>query len=130
MVVADASAVVEVLLATPRGFAVAAYVFESGHPAVAPHLLDVEVLHAIRRLDRTRRLTGARAEQALADLGAMAITRYGHESLRPAIWRLRSVLTAYDAAYVALAELLDATVVTCDARLARSTGHEVAFRLF
>ena len=130
MVVADASAVVEMLLATPRGGAIAEHLFKSGHPTVAPHLLDIEVLHVIRRFNRTNRLTAARAELALEDLGRLAIRRYGHELLRPAIWRLRSVLSAYDAAYVALAELLDGQIVTCDAKLARSTGHDVTFRLF
>jgi predicted nucleic acid-binding protein len=130
MVIADASAVVEMLLATPRGGAIAEHLFESGHPIAAPHLLDLEVLHVIRRFNRTDRLTAARAEQMLGDLGRLAITRYGHEPLRPAVWRLRSVLSAYDAAYVALAELLGGSIVTCDARLARSTGHDVTFWLF
>ena len=130
MVVADASAVVEMLLATRRGGAIAEHLFESGRPTVAPHLLDIEVLHVIRRFSRTNRLTAARAEQALEDLGRLAITRYGHEPLRRAIWRLRGALSAYDAAYVALAELLEAPIVTCDAKLARSKGHDVAFRLF
>ena len=94
MVVADASAVVEMLLATPRGGAIAEHLLESGHPAIAPQLLDIEVLHVIRRFNRADRLTAARAEQALEDLGKLAITRYGHEPLRPAIWRLRNVLSA------------------------------------
>ncbi len=130
MVVADASAVVEMLVATPRGGAIAEHLIESGQPTVAPQLLDIEVLHVIRRFNRTNRLTVARAEQALEDLGKLAITRYEHEPLRPAIWRLRNVLTAYDAAYVALAELLGGSIVTCDAKLTRSTGHDVTFRLF
>ena len=117
-------------MATPSGFAIREYLFGLGTPVAAPHLLDVEVLQVIRRFNRTKRLTVARGEQALADLGALGITRYGHEFLRPAIWRLRSVLTAYDAAYVALAEVLDAPVVTCDAKLTRSSGHSVVFRLF
>ena len=117
-------------MATPRGLAIEEHVFGSGQPVASPHLLDIEVLHVIRRFDRTNLLTAARAEQVLEDLGGLAITRYGHELLRPGIWRLRSVLTAYDAAYVALAELLAGPVVTCDARLARSTGHDVTFRLF
>ncbi len=129
-VVADASAVVEVLMATPRGLAIADILFGAGHPVAAPHLLDVEVLHVIRRFVRTNQLSAARAEQTLEDLGALAIARYGHEPLRPAMWRLRNALTAYDAAYVALAELLDGSIVTCDARLARSQGHVVTFRLF
>ena len=117
-------------MATPTGFAIEQRMFGSGEPVAAPQLLDVEVLHVIRRSNRTNQLTAARAEQALDDLGALAIARYGHEILRPAIWRLRNSLTAYDAAYVALAELLDAQIVTCDARLARSRGHAAIFQLY
>lgn len=130
MLIADASAVVEILMATPTGLAIEQRMFGSEEPVAAPHLLDVEVLHVIRRFNRMNRLTAARCEQALDDLDALAITRYGHEILRPAMWRLRESLTAYDAAYVALAELLDAPVVTCDARLARSTGHAATCRLY
>ena len=130
MLVIDASAVVELLMATPTGFAIEEHVFSSGESLAAPHLIDLEVLHVVRRFHRTRLLTLERAEQALEDLEGLAITRYGHELLRPSIWRLRDNLTAYDAAYVALAELLDAPIVTCDGKLAQSAGHGVAFRLF
>ena len=116
-------------MATPIGLAIEERLFGSRQPVAAPHLLDVEVLHVLRRFNRTNRLPAARAEQALDDLGALAITRYGHELLRPAMWRLRNSLTAYDAAYVALAELLDAPIVTCDARLARSRGHGASIQL-
>lgn len=129
MLVADASAVVEILMATPIGLAVEQRLFGADEPVAAPHLLDVEVLHVLRRFNRTNQLSAVRAGQALDDLGDLAITRYGHEFLRPAMWRLRNNLTAYDAAYVALAELLDASIVTCDARLARSRGHGVSFEL-
>lgn len=130
MLVADASAVVEILMATPTGLAVEELMFGSQEPIAAPHLLDVEVLHVIRRFNRTNQLTAARAEQALDDFGALAITRYSHEILRPAMWRFRNSLSTYDAAYVALAELLDAPIITCDARLARSHGHGATFRLY
>ena len=85
---------------------------------------------SLRRLDRTERVTARRSEQMLEDLGELAIARYDHEILRPAMWRLRNDLTMYDAAYVALAELIGARIVTCDARLAQSTGHGAAFHLF
>ena len=130
MLVADASAIVDILMATPAGFAIEQWMFGSEEPVAAPHLVDVEVLHVIRRFHRTKQLTAARAEEALDDFGALAITRYSHEILRPAMWRLRDNLTAYDAAYVALAEILDAPIVTCDAKLARSRGHAVTFRLY
>lgn len=130
MLVADASAIVELLMATPDGLAIEDCLFAGGEIVAAPHLLDVEVLHVLRRLDRTERVTARRSEQMLEDLGDLAIARYDHEILRPAMWRLRNNLTMYDAAYVALAELIGARIVTCDARLAQSTGHGVAFHLF
>lgn len=130
MMVVDASAVVEILLVTPSGRAIEEYVFGSGEPLAAPHLIDVEVIHVIHRFHRQRLMTTERSKQALADLSDLPITRYGHLLLHSAMWRLRDHLTAYDAAYVALAELLDAPVVTCDGKLARSRGHDVRFRLF
>lgn len=130
MLVADASAIVELLMATPDGLAIEEHLFAGGEIVAAPHLLDVEVLHVLHRLDRTKRVTARRSEQMLDDLGDLAITRYDHEILRPAMWRLRHNLTMYDAAYVALAELLGARIVTCDAKLAQTTDHGVAFHLF
>ena len=93
-------------------------------------LIDVEVLHVVRRCHRQRLLSTERSEQAVEDLINLPITRYGHFPLYAAIWWLRDHLTAYDAAYVALAELLDAPIITCDGKLARWTGHNVNFRLF
>ena len=130
MLVIDASAVVEVVMGTPNGFVIEETAFGSGEPIAAPHLIDVEVLHVVRRCHRQRLLTTERSEQALEDLANLPITRFGHLPLHSAIWRLRDHLTAYDAAYVALAEMLDAPIVTCDGKLARSTGHNVKFRLF
>ena len=130
MLVVDASAVVELLMASPIGFAVEEFAFLSGEPLAAPQLIDIEVLHVIRRFHRTGVLPLERSEQALEDFGGLAITRYGHEFLRSGIWRLRNNVTAYDAAYIALAELLEASILTCDGKLARSSGHGVRFRLF
>ena len=130
MLVVDASAVVELLMATPTGFEIEQRLFSSGELLAAPHLIDIEVLHAIRRFHGTNLLNTERAEEALEDFGDLAITRYGHELLRADIWRMRDNLTAYDAAYVALGALLDAPVVTCDGKLARSKGHDVTFNLF
>ena len=130
MLVVDASAVVELLMASPVGSAVGDFAFSSGEPLAAPQLLDIEVLHVIRRFHRTGLLSLERSEQALGDLADLAITRYGHEFLRFGIWRLRNNVTAYDAAYIALAELLEAPILTCDGKLARSAGHGVRIRLF
>lgn len=130
MLVIDASAVVEVVMGTPHGFVIEEAVFGSGEPIAAPHLIDVEVLHVVRRCHRQRLLTTERSEQALGDLANLPIMRYGHLPLYSAVWRLRDHLKAYDATYVALAEMFDAPIVTCDGKLARSTGHKVNVRLF
>ena len=88
----------------------------------APHLIDVEVLAAWRRLAAAGRLAEHRAALARADLRALTIERVPHGSLSERIWELRSNLTAYDAAYVALSELLRATLVTLDSKLAGAAG--------
>ena len=130
MLVIDASAALELVMTTRSGFAVEEHVLESGEPLAAPHLIDVEVLHVIRRFHRNGVLTRRRSEQAIDDFGDLPITRYGHELLRLNMWRMRDNLNAYDAAYIALAELLDAPIVTCDGKLARSSGHDVSVHWF
>jgi predicted nucleic acid-binding protein len=89
----------------------------------APHLLDVEVAQVLRRFVASGALAAPRAAEALTDLADLPLTRYSHEILLPRIWSLRANLTAYDAAYVALAEALDATLLTADLRLLRAPGH-------
>jgi len=89
---------------------------------VAPHLIDVEVLAAWRRLAGTGRLEEQRAELARSDLRSLAIERVPHGPLLERAWELRANLTAYDATYVALAELLDAALVTADEKLAGAPG--------
>jgi len=86
----------------------------------APHLIDLEIAQALRRRVTTGDLTTMRAEQVLRDLGDLPLTRYPHGLLLGAIWRMRQNRTAYDAAYVALGELLGAPVLTLDARMART----------
>lgn len=88
----------------------------------APHLIDVEVLHALRGLVRAGKLSADRAEDVRTDMRDLTITRYGHEPLADRIWALRDNLTAYDAAFVALSEALGAPLVTCDTRLAGAPG--------
>ena len=90
----------------------------------------MEVLHALRRLVARGELAEARAAQALADFVALGVTRYPHVALRSRVWELRFVLSAYDGAYVALAEALDAPVVTTDEGLARSSGHCATVEVF
>jgi predicted nucleic acid-binding protein len=89
----------------------------------APHLLDIEVTQVLRRLVQRKEIAIARAEQALHDLAHLLIERHEHRALVPRVWQLRDSLTAYDAAYVALAEALEAPLLTCDAKLAGAHGH-------
>jgi predicted nucleic acid-binding protein len=125
VIVLDASAAVELLLNTPLGARVGDRLAGDAETLHAPHLLDVEVLHVVRRLCVSGTLGERRARQALADLADLPVVRYSHEDLIGLAWTMRAALTAYDAMYVALAEALDATVVTCDGRLGRAHGHQV-----
>ena len=123
MIVVDASALVELLLDTDEAGAVAARLFDSGDSLAAPHLIDVEAAQVLRRYAQVGEIDGRRGREAMADLADMPIRRYPHDVLLPRVWDLRHNLTAYDAAYVALAEALDAPLVTRDRRLARAAGH-------
>ena len=118
MIVVDASAVLEVLLNTPAAARIAHRLFAEGETLHAPHLLDLEVAEVLRRYARTGELDARRGSQALDDLGDLPLVRYPHEILLPRVWELRDNLTAYDAAYVALAEALEARLLTRDAALA------------
>jgi predicted nucleic acid-binding protein len=88
----------------------------------APHLIDVEIAQTLRRYASGGTLTAARGREALDDLGDFPLRRYPHLPLLPRVWELRSNLTAYDAAYVALAEALEAPLLTADRRLASAPG--------
>jgi predicted nucleic acid-binding protein len=124
VIVLDASAAMEWLLKSPTGEKVDRRLFTL--PAVTlhvPHLLDVEIAQVLRRYVREKNLTAVRGEEALQDLLALPLIRYPHDLLLPRVWELRAVLTAYDAVYVALAELLDAPLLTCDHKIALSPGH-------
>ena len=123
MIVVDASAVVELLLRTETGKKVEERLFSRGESLHAPHLLDVEVAQALRRFALAGELSPERGAQGLQDLIDIPVHRYPHDFLLERIWELRRNLTAYDAAYVALAEILLAPVVTCDAALASAPGH-------
>jgi predicted nucleic acid-binding protein len=123
VIVIDASALLEVLLRTPAAGPVERRLFAPGETLHAPHLLDVEVAQVIRRYAARGEIDGARGGAALADLADFPLRRYPHDFLLTRIWDLRNNLTAYDAAYVALAEALDAPLVTRDARLAAAAGH-------
>ena len=124
MIVIDASAAVEYLIGTAAGERVAERIGQADVALHAPHLLDLEVTHTLRRLVRSGTLDTARAEEAFVDLLALRVRRHAHTVHLPRVWALRDVMTAYDAAYVALAEVLNAPLLTRDARLARAHGHQ------
>ena len=123
VIVVDASALLEVLLNSAVADRVAARIFRVGDTLHAPHLLDLEVVQVLRRYAAAGDLGTERALEALEDLGDFPLTRYPHDVFLARIWALRQNLTAYDAAYVALAEALDAPLVTRDRALAGARGH-------
>lgn len=127
MIVFDASVVLDLLLRTGSWEAAEALI--ERHDVHAPELLDVEVVHVLRRYRLHEGLTEKRASAAIEDLGALPIERYRHEFLLPRVWAMHRNLTAYDAVYVALAELLEVPLYTSDARLSRSKGHRVMIEL-
>ena len=123
MIVVDASAMTEFLLQTPLGSRVEARLLRNGDDFHAPSLLDVEILQALRRLVRAGDVLPDRVEEAIEDLAGFDVVRHSHVDLLARAWELRKNLTAYDAMYVALAEALDAPVVTCDGPLGATPGH-------
>jgi predicted nucleic acid-binding protein len=125
VIVVDASALLEALLRTPAAQAVERRLFRPGLTLHAPHLLDVEVAQVIRRYAAAGDIDHERGRAALADLADVALRRYAHDFLLPRVWELRNNLTAYDAVYVALAEALDAPLLTRDQRLAAAAGRHV-----
>ena len=129
MIVVDASAVIEVLLNTPSGIQIAERFFDPAETLHAPHLLDVEVAQVLRRYTRTGELDTARGLQALEDLVDFPLTRYPHDLFLLRIWELRHNVTAYDAAYIALAEALAAPLLTRDAALASTPGNRARIEL-
>ena len=133
MIVLDSSAVVEWLLGLPRAAAVSNRILSSDS-LHAPALLDIEVAHVVRRYVAAGEIDDRVGERALLALADLDVVRYTHELLLPLIWRLRHNLTAYDAAFVALASVLDAPLVTLDGHVAqapwpRLAGREVSIDL-
>lgn len=119
--VIDASALVELATARApdRGLVRRA---QTGQ-AAAPELIDLEALSVVRSMLRRGSLDDAAAHQAAAQLELAPVARLTHRPLLPRVWELRHGITAYDAAYVALAEQLDVPLLTCDAKLGGSNGH-------
>ena len=97
-------------------------IFAANETLHAPHLIDLEIAQVLRRYARSGAVSAERCAEALADLADFPITRYPHFMLLAPIWQMRHRLTAYDAAYLALAEALDAKLVTRDRALAEAGG--------
>jgi predicted nucleic acid-binding protein len=130
VIVVDASAVLEFLLQTRLGAQIEARLFRDDDELHAPHLVDVEVVQALRRLVRTKEVSAARADELIADLTDLDLHRHTHLDLLDRVWALRENITASDATYIALAEALNATVVTCDAPLGKGPGHRARIEVF
>lgn len=125
MIVLDSSAVVEWLLGLPLANDVADRITAADSLHV-PALLDVEVAQVVRRYAASGQITAQTGERALEALAELDAVRYTHELLLPLIWKLRDNLTAYDAAFVALAAALEAPLVTLDTRIARAMSPEIS----
>jgi predicted nucleic acid-binding protein len=123
MLVIDASAVTDLLLGEPPAELVERYVVDHGHDLHAPHVLDLEVVSALKRVASFADVPAERADEALVDLLDLHVERYSHHAFVPRIWELRHNLSPYDASYLALAEALSdwgAPLLTTDARFARA----------
>ncbi len=129
MIVVDSSAVLEVLLRSQTGLEIEKRIFSPQETLYAPHLLDLEVAQVLRRYCASGEMDAERGREALRDLADIPINRYPHDVFLPRIWELRPNMTAYDAAYVALAETLPAPLLTRDTRLASAPGHAAIIEL-
>jgi predicted nucleic acid-binding protein len=123
VIVVDASALLEFLLQTPLGRRVEARLYRDRDELHSPHLADVEVMQGLRRMTRQAEVSSDRAAEAIEDLANLDLHRHGHLDLLTRGWTLRQNVTAYGAIYIALAEALDATLVTCDSHLGTAPGH-------
>ena len=123
MIVSDASAIIEILLRTPLAERCQNRLLQAGEILCAPYLLDIEVTQVLRRYEAKSEISAERGMEALDDLRDLSISRFPHEPFLPRVWQLRHNLSAYDAVYIALAELLGASLITCDSRIAGAHGH-------
>jgi predicted nucleic acid-binding protein len=123
LIVVDASVLVDVLLRGPAADGIVAR-WRADPDLHSVHLLDLEVLQVLRRMALAGVIDGDRSVQAVEDFESLRVRRWSHAPLRSRIWDLRANVTAYDAAYLALAERLRCPLLTRDARLAKAPGHE------
>lgn len=129
MWVIDASLLLEVLLKTALGTRHSDRILRANDSLHAPHLIDVEVVQVLRRLALAGELEPERAADALQMLADLPLVRHEHTPLAARMWELRASMTAYDAAYIALAEGLPGQLLTCDGRLGRAHGHSARVEL-
>jgi predicted nucleic acid-binding protein len=130
MIVIDASALVELLVGdTPRAARLATRVSQPNESLHAPELIDVEVLSALRKLE-ARGTDQDQIEIAASLLVRVPLRRYLHRTFLGRAWSLRFNASTYDAMYLALAEMIAAPLVTCDANLANAPGHRATVELF
>lgn len=129
MIVLDTSALLAALIGRPPKPRLLSRLSGDGD-LHAPHLIDVEALHALRRLVLTGVLSEEGAAEARADFASLTITRYPLGAMADGVWALRENLTAYDAAFVVLSEALAVPLLTCDQRLARTSGHRARIEAF
>lgn len=128
MIVLDASVVVELLINSPVADSLRRDLASRTDSFIAPHLLDVEVVSAIRSLAAAQRIDSHRSKKLLADLAMLPAQRFPHTPLLSRMWELRHNFTAYDAAYIALAEATDSILYTVDEKL--SNGHRARVAVF
>ena len=128
--VLDASVVVELVLGTRIGARIRERLHDPRISLHGPELLDLEVLNVLRRYVRAGTVAADRAEAAVRRLDELDLQRHRHGPMLPRIWSWRANLTAYDAAYVALAEVVDCPLLTTDARLSKAPGLRVPVELF
>jgi predicted nucleic acid-binding protein len=126
LIVVDASAIIEILLKTRLAERCQYRIFDSQEQICAPFLLDIEVIQVLQRYALKCDITPERGNEALEDYIDFPIVRYPHEPLLPRVWELRNNLTAYDATYISLAELLKAPLITCDYKIAGAHGYSAA----
>jgi predicted nucleic acid-binding protein len=129
VLVADTSAVLEAIAALDAPPGLIERLADDGD-LHAPHLIDTELLDALRRMSLAGQISDERAEDARSDFAELALVRYSGQPLNDRVWELRHNVTAYDATFIALAEALSAPLITCDARLASAPGHNAQIELF
>lgn len=128
MIVLDASVVVELLTNGALADSIRRRLAGRNDSFIAPHLIDVEVASAMRKLVASHRIDSHRSEQFLESLQMLPVERYAHTPLLSRIWELRHNFTAYDAVYIALAEAMNAFLYTIDEKLCN--GHRAQVVLF